>query len=162
MELLVCTSPFFLVPPTYSSHLNSYELQSLVPQLCKATILCVGSPCCCCCSLKVSPERKLGWSNGSPCLFLFLRELSPVYSVVQHLKTVISHIFSSLIVVYLGRARLVAFTLMMARSMYLICIMESLIGYPIAVSSPLFPCPAPNCRLKKSDTGLTCILCSKE
>ena len=51
-------------------------------------------------------------------------------------------------VVYLGRASPVAFTLIIARSMYLICIIKSLIGYPIAISNPHFPCPLPKCRLK--------------
>lgn len=75
-------------------------------------------------SLKVFPGKKLEWSCGSPHLSPFLSQLSSVYFVVQHLKTVTSHIFFRFIVVYWGRTSPVAFTLLLARCMYLICILR--------------------------------------
>lgn len=89
-------------------------------------------------------RRKAGMAVWSPHLSPFLSELSPVCPVVQHLKRVISHIFSSFTVVYWGG--LEAFTLLMARSMYSVDITEGLPGYPISISSSVFSCLPRNRR----------------
>lgn len=142
-DLILRTLPFFLVPcPTNSSHLSSCGLQPLFPPLSKTTVLCE-LPFLLLQSERFS-RRKAGMAVWSPHLSPFLSELSPVCPVVQHLKRVISHIFSSFTVVYWGG--LEAFTLLMARSMYSVVITEGLLGYPISISSSIFSCLPRNCR----------------
>lgn len=152
LGLLLCTAPFILVPcPTSSSHLSGCVIWFLFLQLSKTVTPCVDYASLC--SLKVSPGKRLGWSCGSPHLSPFLSQLSSVYPVVQHLKTVTPHIFFRFIVVYWGRTSPVAFSLLLARCMYLICITEVLICYPISIPSSVFPLYLPTAEMEKVRYG---------